>query len=124
MGNWKNIDGHTLLDLGFEPDQWFKDAIAHVNENELSGDQLTEYLKQFIAAPMIKLLDDPVPFSVNIKAEEAQEEDNVGKEDLKVSVNKLKFEILVENKLEEKRVEQFETKDANEESKKRKKKSK
>ncbi len=71
------INGHTLIDLGYSPDKWFKEAIAHINDNRLSGDAMLEYLEQFKPEPVMDLHKAPVGFSVNIKAENEMEEVNV-----------------------------------------------
>lgn len=69
--------GKTLIDLGYKQAKWFKEAITHINENNLEGDDLFEYLEQFKAPDPIVLHDKPVDFSVNIKAENELEETNV-----------------------------------------------
>lgn len=77
MNTHKNINGNTLIGLGFEPDKWFKEAIEHINDNQLDETEMKEYLVQFKTEPMIKLHQEPVGFVVNIRAEEPIEEDNV-----------------------------------------------
>ncbi|MFT7588855.1 MAG: tRNA-splicing ligase RtcB [Limisphaerales bacterium] len=72
----KKVNGHTLITLGFIPDKWFQKAIEHINENELEGQEMADYLEQFRLPPMIELQND-VPFQINIKAENEVEEDNV-----------------------------------------------
>lgn len=47
------ITGKDLIDLGYKPGKWFKEAIEHVNENQLSGDNLISYLKT--VSPTIKI---------------------------------------------------------------------
>ncbi|MEM6966161.1 MAG: RtcB family protein [Bacteroidota bacterium] len=71
------INGNTLIELGFEPDQWFKTALAHINENQLEGEAMMTYLEQFKRPPMIPLHWESIPFSINIKAESELENDNV-----------------------------------------------
>lgn len=71
------INGNTLIDLGYTPDKWFKDAINHINENQLSREAMYEYLEQFKPEPVTKLHKDSVQFSVNIKAMNEMEEVNV-----------------------------------------------
>ena len=72
-----NINGNTLIELGYTPDKWFKEAINHINENSLSGDAMFDYLEQFKTEPTLALHKEHVGFSVNIKAENEQEEVNV-----------------------------------------------
>ncbi len=71
------INGHTLIELGFIPDKWFKEAIDFINETQLTGNEMLEYLKQFKAEPMIELHQKAVPFSINIKAENELEQNNI-----------------------------------------------
>lgn len=71
------INGHTLIELGYEQGKWFKEAIAYINENELTGDDLKEYLEKVSPAPHIPLKDKPENFSINIKAENELEQINV-----------------------------------------------
>lgn len=71
--------GHDLINLGFRPGKWVKEAIAHINANGLEGDALTSYLEQFKLPEPIALHKTPIEFSINIKAENKLEEDNVSK---------------------------------------------
>lgn len=71
------INGHTLIELGYEQGKWFKEAIAYINENELTGADLKEYLEKVSPAPHIPLKDKPENFSINIKAENELEQINV-----------------------------------------------
>ena len=71
------VNGHTLIELGYNPDKWFREAITHINDNELSGEAMLEYLEQFKPEPIIDLHKKSVGFSVNIKAENEMEEVNV-----------------------------------------------
>ncbi len=79
MKNKINITGHDLIDMGFKSGKWMKEAIEHINEHQLEGEALTEYLAPFIPAPEIELHAKSIDFSINIKAENELEEDNVGK---------------------------------------------
>jgi hypothetical protein len=71
------INGHTLIELGFTPDDWFRAAIEHINANQLSGEERTSYLKQFETGPVIELHSEPVKYSINIKADNELEEENI-----------------------------------------------
>jgi len=71
------INGNTLIELGFTPDAWFKNAIEHINENQLENKDMLAYLEQYIAEPMIELHQEEVPFAINIKAENELEAENV-----------------------------------------------
>lgn len=87
MENWKDINGNTLIKLGFEPDSWFRSAIAHINEHKLINDEILSYLEQFKAEPMIPLFDEAIPFKINIKAETELEQQNV--DDVLATMNEL-----------------------------------
>jgi len=71
------INGNTLIELGYRPGKWFKTAIAHINDNQLDDTAMLAYLEQFKAPPIIDLHKEAVPFSINIKAENEQEAENV-----------------------------------------------
>lgn len=71
------VTGKTLVALGYEPGQWFSDAIAHANANNLEGDRLTAYLDTVKPGPHLPLKEKHQPFNVNIKAENELEESNV-----------------------------------------------
>ncbi len=75
----EKITGKDLINLGFEGGNWFKEAIAHINETGIRGDEMMAFLEQFKPEPMIELHASPVPFSVNIRAENELEKDNVDK---------------------------------------------
>jgi len=77
METYKPVDGKTLIALGYRPDKWFADAIAHINAQELSGAEMEAYLQQFKRPPQIPLNKKPVEFAVNIRAEAEVEVDNV-----------------------------------------------
>jgi tRNA-splicing ligase RtcB len=77
MENIKNINGNTLIELGFTPDAWFAIAIEYINTNDLAEKEMMNYLEQFKRKPMIPLFDEPIPYSVNLKAENEQETANV-----------------------------------------------
>ena len=72
-------NGNTLIELGFRPGKWFKEAIEHINANELEGAELSEYLEQFKSPPTIELNSEPAHFEINIRPENVLEEDNVTK---------------------------------------------
>ena len=69
--------GKELIAMGFKSGKWFKEAIAHVNEHQLEGDDLNNYLEQFKSPPAVGLHSEAVPFSINIRAENEMEETNV-----------------------------------------------
>jgi tRNA-splicing ligase RtcB len=71
------VNGNTLIELGFTPDKWFKTAIEYINTNELSEVDAAAYLAQFKTGPMIELHAEPVRYSINIKADNAIEQENI-----------------------------------------------
>ncbi|MCV9386035.1 RtcB family protein [Reichenbachiella ulvae] len=73
----KKIDGHILIDMGFEPDAWFREAIDYINERELTNEEMMVYLEQFKSPPQLALKDEAVPFAINIESESEIEEENV-----------------------------------------------
>ncbi|WP_027420294.1 RtcB family protein [Crocinitomix catalasitica] len=77
MKTHEKITGQHLIDLGFQPRKWFKDAISYINSNDLDNDAMLAYLEQFRLPPMLDLHEVAVPFKVNIKAENELEEKNV-----------------------------------------------
>ncbi|MGL6129373.1 MAG: RtcB family protein, partial [Chryseobacterium artocarpi] len=73
------FNGTHLIELGYRPAKWFKDAIAYINENNLNEDQIKEYLEQFKQPDIIPLHETSKDFIINIKAEDESENDNVEK---------------------------------------------
>lgn len=71
------INGNTLIELGFTPDKWFKDAIEHINTNQLIGEERSDYLKQYDFPPAIDLHAEAVQYSINIKADNELESENI-----------------------------------------------
>lgn len=70
------ITGKDLLELGYKPGKWFKEAIDHANSNQLSGDSLRNYLEA-VRPKYIDPYAEPVDFYQNIKAETEEEISNV-----------------------------------------------
>lgn len=71
------VTGRTLIELGYKPDKWFGEALKHININQLSGNNMLEYLEQFKPEPFLELHSESVKYSKNIKAENELEELNV-----------------------------------------------
>ncbi|MFM7023459.1 MAG: RtcB family protein [Flavobacteriales bacterium] len=76
MEEIKKITGKTLIELGYEPDAWFAEALTYINANNLEGATLLTYLEKF-KVEQIKLHEKAIPFQINIRAENEQEEGNV-----------------------------------------------
>ncbi|MGV6860794.1 MAG: RtcB family protein [Putridiphycobacter sp.] len=73
----EKITGKTLIEMGFIPGPWFKNAIEFLNQNQLTKTEMLEYLEPFKPEPMIPLHQKEIPFNLNIKAENELEEENV-----------------------------------------------
>ncbi|MAB47169.1 MAG: RNA-splicing ligase RtcB [Flavobacteriaceae bacterium] len=73
------ITGKDLINLGYRQGKWMKDALVYINENQLQGDALERYLEQYKLPDPLPLHSKPLDFSINIKAENELEEDNVSK---------------------------------------------
>jgi len=77
MENKTKITGQTLIEMGFRSAKWFKEALEYINEKQLKGEALDNYLEQFKSPDPIGLHKNEIPFSINIKAENELEETNV-----------------------------------------------
>lgn len=77
MNEQMNINGKTLIDRGYLPAKWFREAIDFINENQLSEEEQTEYLKKFEIGPTLDLHPEPIPFALNIRAENELEAENI-----------------------------------------------
>lgn len=77
MENKTKITGQTLIEMGFRSAKWFKEALEYINEKQLKGEALDNYLEQFKSPDPIDLHKNDIPFSINIKAENELEETNV-----------------------------------------------
>ncbi len=71
------ITGKTIIELGYRPGKWFKEAIPHANENNLEGEELIKYLDSVCPPPPIEPFNEPVSYQKNIEAETELEETNV-----------------------------------------------
>lgn len=73
------VNGNTLIELGYKPDKWFKDAILFANDNSLQGDALKQYLESVCPPPVIEIEPhkEPIPYIKNIIAETEDEISNV-----------------------------------------------
>lgn len=70
------ITGNHLLQLGYKPAKWFREAIDKANANQISVEKLADFL-QTVAPKYIAPLDEAVPFYKNIRAETNEEFENV-----------------------------------------------
>lgn len=72
----RTFSGKDLIALGFYQGAWFKDAIAYINANDLSQEEMMVYLEQFRAPAPLDLHEVPVDFYQNILADNELEEKN------------------------------------------------
>lgn len=73
------ITGKDLINLGYRQGKWMQEALIYINENQLQGNALQSYLEQYKLPDPLPLHSKPLDFSINIKAENELEEDNVSK---------------------------------------------
>ena len=73
------VNGTTLIELGYKPAKWFKDAIVFANHNNLLGSELEAYLKSVSPPPIVEIEPHKTPISYfkNIIAETEEEISNV-----------------------------------------------
>ncbi|MFL1896809.1 RtcB family protein [Aquimarina sp. 2-A2] len=71
------VNGNTLIDLGYKPDNWFAKAIDYINENDLNEVQIKDYIKTILPPPLIQPFKKPLFYHQNIKAENTEEVDNL-----------------------------------------------
>lgn len=72
--------GKDLIALGFEPAPWFKEALIHINEKGLTGEDLVVYATGCIPPPpppMIPIHSQPVNYHLNLYAESEAELGNL-----------------------------------------------
>ncbi len=70
------INGNDLIALGYKPNKRFRDAIDHINANDLEGNSIIKYMDS-IKPVIIDPHENPVHFYKNIKGENDEEEKNV-----------------------------------------------
>ncbi|MFV1884781.1 MAG: RtcB family protein [Balneola sp.] len=71
------IKGQTLIELGYHPGRWFKEAIEYANTHNLEGEVLISYLDSVSPPPPVKPFEVPIEYYKNIRAESEVEESNV-----------------------------------------------
>lgn len=79
MKSFTNITGNTLIELGLRSGKNFPEIIEHINTNKLEGEELLAYIEQYRLPPIIDLHETPAPLTINIKAENELENENVEK---------------------------------------------
>lgn len=74
------ITGQYLIDLGFKPSKWFKEALTYLNNNDLTEEATITYLNEINEVNktnFIPLNENPVPYHLNIRTENKEEENNL-----------------------------------------------
>jgi len=73
------ITGKDLIELGFKPAKWFKDAIVHINMYELKGEEMLSYINSVVPKelPMLPLRNEPLHYHENIIADSEVEQSNI-----------------------------------------------
>ncbi|MCD6013295.1 MAG: RNA-splicing ligase RtcB [Flavipsychrobacter sp.] len=70
------ITGNDLTALGYKPGKWFRDALEHINGNNLGGDDMKRYLEE-VCPKYIEPHATPPGYNKNIRAETGEEQENV-----------------------------------------------
>lgn len=70
------INGNDIIELGFKPGKWFKTAIEFANLNNLTGNNLLNYLNE-VSPKYIEPLTEPINYHQNIRAESKEEQLNL-----------------------------------------------
>jgi len=70
------ITGKTLIDLGYEQSKWFGSVISYANENNLSVEEIHNYIRSIIPV-VIEPLSSPIAFSQNITIDNEHEQKNL-----------------------------------------------
>ena len=72
------ITGNHLINLGYQQGKWFREALDHINKENISGDALVKYLESVKPMQVIPHAK-PKPFLLNIEAETELEQSNIDK---------------------------------------------
>ncbi|WNJ20027.1 RtcB family protein [Pontibacter sp. G13] len=70
-----SITGKTLIELGYRPGKWFKEALAHANSHQLEGQALMDYLAE-VQPTIFDPHAAPLPYHRNIVASTEEEIEN------------------------------------------------
>ncbi len=70
------LTGKDLIEMGYKPGKWFKEALEFANAKELCGEQLVAYLKT-VSPKIVEPHKEAVDFYLNIKAESEEEASNI-----------------------------------------------
>lgn len=70
------ISGKDLIELGYRPSKWFKEAIDFANLQGLAGEELAAYLQQ-VSPTVMEPHAAPIEYFKNIRADTEEESANV-----------------------------------------------
>ena len=70
------ITSKDIIDLGYKPGKWLGEALIHANENQLTGQDLIDYLDT-VHPTFLEPRRRPLDFHQNIRAENEEEKSNV-----------------------------------------------
>jgi tRNA-splicing ligase RtcB (3'-phosphate/5'-hydroxy nucleic acid ligase) len=70
------INGNYLINIGFKPSKWFKEAIEYINQRDLNETEIIDYLEQFRIAE-IPLLSKSKQYFRNIRSANDLEQKNI-----------------------------------------------
>lgn len=73
------ITGKNLIEMGYKPGKWFKQALEHINKEKLEGSTLRDYLDNQCPAPPLSPHQQPLPYYKNIEAQTPYEQENLDK---------------------------------------------
>ncbi|NBG65691.1 RtcB family protein [Acidiluteibacter ferrifornacis] len=79
MEEKRKVNGNDLIKWGFVPDKWFVEALDFINSNELTQNEILDYLKQFKLPPALPIFETAKQYNLNIRAESELEEENIAK---------------------------------------------
>jgi RNA-splicing ligase RtcB len=72
----EKITGKDLIEMGYAPGRWFRNALTHVNAHQLSEQEVKTFLEE--AAPeIVSPFDQPLDYTKNIRAENEMEQSNI-----------------------------------------------
>ncbi|HLT92975.1 MAG TPA: RtcB family protein [Membranihabitans sp.] len=70
------ITGKDIIELGYQPGKWFRDALLYINQYHLTGQELIDFLDS-VSPKTIEPRTESLPFHLNIRAEDEEEKENV-----------------------------------------------
>ena len=71
------ITGKELVELGYTPGKWFKEALEYINANEIALEDINTVIEQFIPPPYMEPHENALPYYKNIECENDTELENL-----------------------------------------------